>query len=109
MPTHYNEDIDMMGMQQAMGGLSPMDSQGPMDSGMDSGMSAEMQTVQIPSWAVQAVTELVSMLETEIQNGNVTPEMLMNVGGDDPMASAGGMGAMPQGGGMESMMGGGMQ
>lgn len=101
----YDEDIDMMGMQQAMGGLSPMDSQGPMDGGM----SAEMQTVQIPSWAVEAVTELVSLLETEIQNGNVTPEMLMNVGGDDPMASAGGMGAMPQGGRMESMMGGGMQ
>lgn len=59
-------DVDLMAMQEAMSG---------------GGMGTETTMVEVPVWAVSAVEELVSILETEIANGNVTPDMLADVGG----------------------------
>ena len=71
------EDLDAMAMEEALAGAAPTD---PMMGDM-----GEMVSVQVPSWAVPAVEELVGILEAEVASGNVTPEMLMDVG-------AGGMG-----------------
>jgi hypothetical protein len=87
----YGDDLDMMAMEQALGGGAPM------DPGMDPAMG-EMVPVTVPSWAVPAVQELISILEQEIASGSVTPDMLMAVGGPE-------MGGAPMGG-MDPMMGG---
>jgi hypothetical protein len=84
-PEMGSEELDLMAMQEAMGGGAPA-------GGMSGG---EMTSVEVPTWAVEAVMELVSVLESEIASGNVTPEMLMGIGGD----SAGAAG-MPMGGAM---------
>jgi hypothetical protein len=99
----YGDDLDMMAMEQALGGGAPMD---PM---MDPGAMGDMVPLQVPSWAVPAVEELVSILEAEIASGSITPEMLMDVGGGAPMDP--GMGSMdpmmdPGMGAMDPMMGG---
>jgi len=83
------EDLDAMAMEQALAGGAGMD---PMMGGAE-----EMVSVQVPSWAVPAVQELVGILEAEIASGNVTPEMLMDVSG----AGMGGEMAAPA----EPMMG----
>lgn len=81
------DDLDAMAMEQALGG-------GPaMDPAMDPGMG-EMVPVTVPSWAVPAVQELVSILEAEIASGAISPDMLME----------GGMAADPMMGGMEPPM-----
>ncbi|MGA1753254.1 MAG: hypothetical protein ACO395_07840 [Pontimonas sp.] len=67
-------DLDMMAMQEAMGG-------GGMEPGMD-----EMTTVTVPVWAVPAVEELVAVLEAEIASGNVDPAMLAMGGAEEPAA-----------------------
>jgi hypothetical protein len=66
-----NEELDLMAMQQAMGG-------GGGNAG--AGMSSEMTTVSVPVWAVPAVEELVSVLQSEISSGNISPDMLMDIG-----------------------------
>lgn len=71
----YGDDLDMMAMEQAMGGgMNPA-----MDPTMDP-MMGEMVPVTVPSWAVPAVQELVSILEAEIASGAITPDMLMDAG-----------------------------
>lgn len=66
------DDLDLMAMQEAMGG---------------GGMAGETTMVEVPVWAVSAVEELVAVLEAEIANGNLTPEMLEGVGSEAPMGS----------------------
>jgi len=87
------EDVDAMAMEQALAGGAPVD---PMMGDM-----GEMVSVQVPSWAVPAVEELVSILEAEVASGNVTPDMLMDVGSAD----MGGDMAMPMEPGMGADMG----
>jgi hypothetical protein len=92
------DDVDAMAMEQALGG-SPS-----MDPGMDPGMG-EMVPVSVPSWAVPAVQELISILESEIASGAISPDMLMDpgMGAGGPMMGAPMDGGMP----MDPMMGGG--
>jgi len=93
MPT---DDLDAMAMEQALGGAPGMDP--AMDPGMDPAMG-EMVPVSVPSWAVPAVQELISILESEIASGAISPDMLMGGGMTGaPMDSS-----MP----MDPMMGGG--
>jgi len=85
------EDLDLMAMQEAMGGGAP-------GGGMDPGAAGGgMVSMQVPEWAVPAVEELVGILEAEVASGNITPDMLANldggVGMPDDMA-----GGMPGGG-----------
>lgn len=92
--------MDPMMMSAGMGGseLDLMAMQEAMNGGASAGMGGETTTVEVPVWAVEAVQELVSILETEVANGNVTPDMLMGMGDE---------GGMPAGGGMDAgMMGG---
>jgi hypothetical protein len=87
-----DEDIDALAMQEMMGGgMSAPDMSG---GGMAGG---DMVSVQVPSWAVQAVEELVGILESEIASGNITPDMLTDLGGDMGGMPGGDMGAMPGG------------
>lgn len=94
----YGDELDMMAMEQAMGGgMDPA-----MDPAMDP-MMGEMVPVTVPSWAVPAVQELISILESEIASGAITPDMLMDpgmgaeMGGGMPMDMPidPGMGGMP--------------
>ena len=85
-PDMGGDDLDLMAMEQAMSG-------GAMPGGMPGG---EMTTVEVPAWAVEAVQELVSILESEIASGNITPEMLTGGAGDMAAPDMG----MPMGGGM---------
>jgi len=70
-------DLDMMAMQEAMGGGGGEE----MPAGMD-----EMTTISVPAWAVPAVEELIAVLEAEIASGNVSPDMLAmgGAGGEMP-------------------------
>lgn len=65
-------DLDLAAMQEAMGG--------GMGGGMGGDMGSEMTTIEVPTWAVPAVEELISILEAEVQSGNVDPQMLMGGG-----------------------------
>ena len=76
------EMLDMMAMEEMMGG-APMD---PMAGGMGGGMD-EMVPVMVPAWAVPAVEELIVILSEGEMGG-------------DPMMGA------PMDGGMDPMMGG---
>lgn len=73
--------VDPMMMSSAMGGGSDVDLMAMQEAMPGGGMGTETTMVEVPVWAVPAVEELVFVLETEIANGNVTPDMLMNVGG----------------------------
>lgn len=92
----YGDDLDMMAMEQALGGA-------PADPMMDPAAMGDVVPVQVPSWAVPAVEELIAILEAEIASGSITPEMLMDVGGGAPMDA--GM-APPMDPMMDPMMGG---
>lgn len=74
--------VDPMMMGSAMGGGSDVDLMAMQEAMSGGGMGMETTMVEVPVWAVSAVEELISVLETEIANGNVTPDMLMDVGGD---------------------------
>lgn len=87
-----DEGLDMMAMESMLG---PED---PMGSGM------EMVQIEVPAYAVQAVMELVSMMDAEMGGMPMDDGM-----GMDPMMNPGmgmdpGMGADPMMGGMPPMM-----
>ena len=84
------EMLDMMAMEEMMGG-APMS--GGMDPMMGGGDMNEMVPVMVPAWTVPAVEELVAILGEGEMGGD--PMM------DAPMDPA-------MGGGMDPMMGGGM-
>jgi hypothetical protein len=87
------DELDLMAMQEAMGGGAPAP-----DAAGGAMPGGDLVSVQVPSWAVPAVEELVGILESEISSGNITPDMLMDVGGEMGGMPGAEMGGMPGGG-----------
>ncbi len=85
------EMLDMMAMEEMMGGGMG----GGMDPMMGGGMG-EMVSISVPAWTVPAVEELVTILS----EGDMGMDPM--AGGMDPMAG----GMDPMAGGMDPMAGG---
>lgn len=60
------DPLDMMAMDEMMGG--------GMGAGMAGGMEDEMVSVMVPAWTVPAVEELVAILEEEGAGGMMPAE-----------------------------------